>query len=293
MSNGLILSIAIPFIFGFVSFLLPKKDKKISPYLALIISCITFLFCIDIFRSKPINLFYFNQPIFLVDNLSGFVTLFIGLFSFLTVLYSLGFMKDKENLNKYYAYILWTIAASIGAVVTNNLILFLVFWGVLGITLFLLIAMGGRGATSSAKKAFIIIGGSDALMVLGVAIIWKLVSNLQMNQLSIPLNNNLAILAFLCLASGAFAKAGAMPLHTWIPDSAKPTLTPIMALIPASLDKLLGIYFLARICLDIFVLESGSGLSLLLIIIGAVTIVAAVMMALVQHDIKDYLPIML
>ena len=289
MSNGLLLSIAIPFIFGAISFLLPKKDNKIAPYLALIISCTTFLFCIDIFRSKPIALSYFSQSFFLVDNLSGFITLFIGLFSFLIVLYSLGFMKEKGNLNKYYAYILWTIAASIGAATSDNLILFMVFWGILGVTLYLLIAMGGPEARGPAKKTFIIIGGSDALILLGIAIIWKLQSILAMSQINIALQNNLAIWAFVCLALGAFAKAGAMPLHTWIPDSASSAPTPVMAFLPASLDKLLGIYLLARISLDMFIIEPGSSISLFLLIIGAVTIVAAVMMALVQHNFKRLL----
>ncbi|MBL7198184.1 MAG: hypothetical protein ISS47_08790 [Candidatus Omnitrophica bacterium] len=289
MKNLLLASLIIPFIFGLVCFVIPKKNKRIPGILALIISFLTFIICIGIFALRPqyVNLGTFQC--FLVDNLSAFITLFIGLFGFLIVLYSLGFMKDKDNLNKYYAYVLWTISASIGVAISNHLILFLTFWGILGITLYLLIAMGSEGAPASAKKAFIIVGGSDSLMVLGVAIIWRLASSFQMTQLNIALDNNLAILAFLCLALGAFAKAGAMPLHTWIPDSAQPAPTPVMAFLPASLDKLLGIYFLARICLDLFVLQAGSGLSLLLIIVGAVTIVAAVMMALIQHNLKKLL----
>ena len=60
-----------------------------------------------------------------MDNLASFVVLFIGLFSFLIVLYSLGYMKGKENLKQYYSYILMTIGASIGVVVSNDLILLL------------------------------------------------------------------------------------------------------------------------------------------------------------------------
>ncbi len=60
-----------------------------------------------------------------------------------------------------------------------------------------------------------------------------------------------------------------------------------MAYLPASLDKLLGIYLLARISLHMFVLNEP--LKFLLLIIGAVTIILAVMMALVQHNLKKLL----
>jgi formate hydrogenlyase subunit 3/multisubunit Na+/H+ antiporter MnhD subunit len=57
--------------------------------------------------------------------------------------------------------------------------------------------------------------------------------------------------------------------------------------LPASLDKLLGIYFLARICNDMFVLNQW--LTLTLIIIGVLTIIIGVLMALIQHNYKRLL----
>jgi formate hydrogenlyase subunit 3/multisubunit Na+/H+ antiporter MnhD subunit len=56
---------------------------------------------------------------------------------------------------------------------------------------------------------------------------------------------------------------------------------------PASLDKLLGIYFLARTTTGLF--ELTDGLRLLLLSLGVITIVAAVMMALIQHNYKRLL----
>jgi NADH-quinone oxidoreductase subunit L len=88
---------------------------------------------------------------------------------------------------------------------------------------------------------------------------------------------------------GAIAKAGAMPFHTWIPDAAVDAPVSFMAFLPASIEKLLGIYLLARISLDFFKLQVNSPLCILLMIIGAVTIVLAVFMALVQKDFKKLL----
>jgi NADH-quinone oxidoreductase subunit L len=85
------------------------------------------------------------------------------------------------------------------------------------------------------------------------------------------------------------AKAGAIPFHTWIPDAAIEAPLPFMAIFPAALEKLLGIYLLTRISLDIFKLTPNSWASYTMMTVGAITILAAVMMALVQKDFKRLL----
>ncbi|MBU1999392.1 MAG: hypothetical protein KKE64_07885, partial [Candidatus Omnitrophica bacterium] len=109
----------------------------------------------------------------------------------------------------------------------------------------------------------------------------------QMDNIRLKLNSGLAVWAYLCIAIACFAKAGAMPFHSWIPDCAKSAPVPVVAFLPASLDKLLGIYLLARISLNLFVMNEA--LNIFLMLIGAFTIVAAVMMALVQHNMKRLL----
>ncbi len=229
-------------------------------------------------------------PWFKLDSLNSFVVLAIGLFSVLTILYSFRFMKGKRQLVQYYACIILTAIASIGVVLSNNLILLLVFWGFLGLTLYLLINMGESASNAAAKKTFIIVGGSDALMLLGVGIIYYLTNTFQMDKINISLvstSNLLPVIAYLCIAIACFAKAGAMPFHSWIPDCAETAPVPVVAYLPASLDKLLGIYLLARISLNLFVMNQA--MNMLLMVIGAFTIIAAVMMALVQHNMKRLL----
>jgi formate hydrogenlyase subunit 3/multisubunit Na+/H+ antiporter MnhD subunit len=195
--------------------------------------------------------------------------------------------KGRPNLVGYYTYIVLTIIVSLLAVLANNLILLIILWGFLGLTLYLLIQTKGPQANSTAKKSFILIGGADSLMIVGVGIIFSLTGTFQMDAVRLPLNNAAAIVAYICLALGCFAKAGVMPLHSWVPDCAEDAPVSVTAFLPASLDKLLGIYLLARISLDLFVMNNA--MNIVLMIIGAVTIVAAVMMALIQHDLKRLL----
>lgn len=225
---------------------------------------------------------------FRFDALSIFVGIFIWFFSILVTIYSMGYMRSQRGILRYYLYIFFTLIASLGVVFANNLILFMVFWGFLGLLLYLLIGFGKKANTpATAKKAFILIGGTDALMLLGVALIWNLTGLFEMDLISLPLTSKPAMIAYLCLAAGAFAKAGAMPFHTWVPDAAEDSPVPVTAYLPAALDKLLGIYFLTRISLEMFRLDLS--MNTFLMFIGSFTIVAAVMMALIQHDLKRLL----
>ena len=288
-SNILLYPILLPLIAGAVCFLLSKKWMKES--LSLVAMLTTFILAIFIFRSEELIFTQAWLPILGGINFSlrsyhfsSFILIFLALFGVLISLYSVKFMRGKERLKEYYAYLLWTIAASSGAILASNLIVFLLFWGALGILLYALLSLGSYRV---ATKGLFIIGASDFALILGVLFLYHLSGTLEIKEIgAIPLNSALSIVAFILLAIGALAKAGAMPFHTWIPDAAESTPLPIMALLPASLDKLLGIYLLSRICLDFFKLTPNSGLSILLMVIGSFTIIAAVMMALIQKDIK-------
>ncbi len=225
---------------------------------------------------------------FKFSHLSFFVGTFIVFFSLLILLYSLGAMRGQKDLTRYYIYLLLTALASLGVVFSNHLIVFLIFWGFLGLLLYLLISFGQKERTpQTAKKALIIVAGTDVLMMLGLGLVWKLTGTFRMDAIHIALTTPLAVTAYLCFAAAAFAKAGAMPFHTWIPDTAEDAPVPVIAFFPAALDKFLGIYFLARISMDLFAMNGP--MNTFLMAIGSLTIVCAVMMALIQHDLKRLL----
>ncbi|NOQ21953.1 MAG: hypothetical protein GQ565_04795 [Candidatus Aegiribacteria sp.] len=240
---------------------------------------------------KNPNGFFASSP------LSLLCAAFAAMFFVFAVIYSLKHMKGRTGLWRYYIYLLATFIATLGILFSTTFVLLLVLWGFLGLMLYLLISFGNNeGTPESARKSLVIIGGTDVLLLLGIVLIWRIVSgdtglsgflHLKFGNLAIPLTGRGQIIAYLCLASAAFAKAGAMPFHTWLPDTARDAPVPVTAYLPASLDKLLGIYFLARITLDVFVMTPL--MNTVLMALGSLTIMAAVMMALVQHDLKRLL----
>ncbi|OGS24050.1 MAG: hypothetical protein A2297_07805, partial [Elusimicrobia bacterium RIFOXYB2_FULL_48_7] len=276
------------FVPGAICLLLPRKNSIYVKLLAVAASLVCLVLSGVVFLMPLSNYQLFGLELFRIDNLSRFIALFTGIFGFLVTLYSMKYFPAGSKLNMYFACLLFSLGSSFGAVLANHLVILLVFWGFLGLTLYLLIQSAGGDSGKAAKKTFIIVGGSDCLMVLAIAVIYLLTGTFQLDKIQLSTGGSgLATVAFLCLAAAAFAKAGAMPFHTWIPEMAKVSPAPVIAFLPASLDKLLGIYLLARISLNLFVLNPM--LSNLMMLIGVITIIAAVFMAMVQHDLKKLL----
>jgi formate hydrogenlyase subunit 3/multisubunit Na+/H+ antiporter MnhD subunit len=286
LTHSLMLPIVVAMCGGILCLLVPRAVAGACHFIAITVGAVEILLAWPLFRAGG-NLDYGGWLFLRADALSGMVLLAITVFGFLIALYSAGSMKGKPRCGEYYAYLLLTVGVSCAAVLANEFILLLACWGFLGLTLFMLIGIAGPDASAAAKKSLIIIGGSDSILLLGIVIIWQLTGSTRIDGASIPLAGGFSYVAFLSLAIAAFAKAGAMPFHSWVPDCGEKAPAAVTAFLPASLDKLLGIYLLFRIATDIFVMNPV--MNLLLMIIGAGTIICAVMMALVQHDMKRLL----
>jgi formate hydrogenlyase subunit 3/multisubunit Na+/H+ antiporter MnhD subunit len=298
--------IFLPVVAGLLLFLVPEKFRTLKGSLSLLISFITCFLAILIYISDS-RIYHLNEfseglsvagsgsdfladagryIVFNCDNLSKLIVLFICLFTLLILLYSLVYIK-AGRIRNYYPYFLITLGCANGAVLADNLILFVTFWGMLGITLYKLIQCNSEENSGTAKKTLILIGASDSILIIGIALLWKISGALSVSGPAVPTNNALSVVAFLALLTGSFTKAGAFPFHTWVPDFVKCAPASSSAYLPASLDKLLGIYFLARITNSLFVMNEW--LTLILLSAGVISIITAVMMALMQHNYKRLL----
>ena len=284
--NFLAYTIGIPILTGILCLFIPEKLKILTKTLAFAIALVIFAASVRVFIFKPLYWPPVVNPAFIADNLSALAGMGISFFALLVTLYSLGFIE--KNHGRYFGYVLMTLGSSLGAVYADNLILLVVFWGIIAALLYLLVSIDGTlKAAESAKKALIIIGGTDALMIFAVGLMWKAAGTFSMDAIHMNLNSAFSYIAYICIMIASFAKAGAVPFHSWLPDVAEYGPAPVTAYLPASLDKLLGIYLLAKASLSLFVMNSVT--NTVLLIIGAVTIVFAVMVALVQHDFKRLL----
>ncbi len=305
--NVLHMVIILPVLAGMVLFLIPRQYFYTKGILACLAALINLVFSVLLFgrSSEMINICVGKELIpatsalqaviaqaesFMMmnsDGLGRLIVLFVGLFTFVICVYSLGYLFSRTRPKHYFSWFMITAGFSNGAVMADHVLLFIFFWGILGLTLYKLVRGHNSLSASAAKKTFILIGASDGIMILGVALIWHLGYPLSMSSMSITTGNALPVAAFICLVIGAFTKAGAFPFHSWVPDYASYAPASSSAFMPASLDKLLGIYFIARLFNQMFILNEW--ITLVMLIVGVSTIIIGVMMALVQHNYKRLL----
>jgi NADH-quinone oxidoreductase subunit L len=288
----LILPIAIPAAAGIIALLAPAKARWIASLVAVIASAVEVAVAVALFPTDAVFalpwLGYGFEFSLKLSRMSAFIVLAIAGFSFLVSLYAASSMAKAPSTRPFFAWMLLTAAMAGGVALADNLVLLLLFGEGLLLTLFGMISAGGRRSYRTAIKAVIIVGSTDLCMMLGVMLTGRLAGTLSMSAIRLPVDG-VGGIAFILMMIGALGKAGAMPFHSWIPDAALDAPLPFMAILPASIDKLLGIYLLARISLDLFILTPGSWVSVVLMTVGALTIILAVMMALVQKDYKRLL----
>jgi formate hydrogenlyase subunit 3/multisubunit Na+/H+ antiporter MnhD subunit len=287
ITHPMTLPVVLPLLMGLVCLLVPSAGDNMRSWLAVLTAAIVFALVWPLFQQTNLTMDVLPWLVLRVDVLSAFILLATAFFGLLIAVYSVGYMKDRARQREYFTYLLWTLAVAVAVVLANDLLLLLVCWGLLGLMLYLMAGTSGPGAAEAARKSLMIIGGTDALMLLGIIIYWQLTGSTRMDGTPIELDSPLAYTAFFALLAAAFAKAGAVPFHSWVPDFGEHTDAPVSAFLPASLDKLLGIYLLARCVLDLFV--PTPAMYGMLMLLGAVTVIAAVLMALVQHDLKRLL----
>ncbi|MFP4546988.1 MAG: proton-conducting transporter membrane subunit [Fidelibacterota bacterium] len=286
MADYTLLLIALPVIVGIVNIFLPVILRKILNS-ALLIYLLYPVYLL--FQTTGWNYEFMNTTIFAVDRLSLMTLVSIQVISLIIFIFLLKSL-DKAYEKIFMVFYPMTIGVCNAAVMSVNSWALLIAWGLSGIFLFLFGLVGKqKGNSESAVKTFLLVGGSDVLLILGLVLLRYLEysNGWQLWNLQLPVVGELARVAFICLMIASFAKAGVFPFHTWMPDYSKNTLTEAVAFLPAALDKLLGIYLLARLVISVFVLNTT--INLVLMSIGAFTIIAAVMMALIQHNGKKLL----
>jgi NADH-quinone oxidoreductase subunit L len=223
-----------------------------------------------------------------VDPLSTFMMLIVSGVGMLIVAYSIGYMEGDDEERRYFAYMAIFVFSMLLLVQGGNLLMLLVGWGLVGLSSYLLIGFWHRRpeAIAAAKKAFVMNAIGDATMALALFLIIQRTGTLnfeevfrQADTIGGPWAMNLIALGLL---GGAVAKSAQLPLQTWLPDAMEGP-TPVSALIHAATMVTAGVYLIVRTA-PLFeqapkVLELAGGL-------GAITLVMAGLIALVQTDIK-------
>ncbi len=215
------------------------------------------------------------------------IALGAAFFGLLIAVYARTFERGGQYEGRFHAFLCWTVAGAMGAALATDLVWLLICWEVVSLCLYMMLNLGSGDSPAGAAKTFGMLGVGDAALLLAIALIGTTQGTFRIDELSIQVGTPLTYTCYLLFVAAALAKAGAIPLHSWIPAAASSASAATFALLPAAIDKLLGIYLLALFSLQVFVLDTA--MQRVLLVIGAVTILAAVLMAMMQHQLKKLL----
>jgi NAD(P)H-quinone oxidoreductase subunit 4 len=220
-----------------------------------------------------------------VDGLS-FPLLALSNLLTLIVIFSSRIEIDRGRLK--YALILLVNAGVAGAFLAQNLLLFLLFYEVILIPLYLLIAIWGGEKREYAAMKFLIYTAVSGILILGafLGITWLSHSTSfdygAINTQGLSLTVQLILLTVILVGFGI--KIPLVPLHTWMPD-AYVEASPVVAIILGGMVAKLGTYGLVRFGLQLFP-ETWALVAPGLSIIGVSSVMYGALSAIAQKDIK-------
>ncbi|PHQ39270.1 cation:proton antiporter [Halorubrum persicum] len=221
-----------------------------------------------------------------------------------TSFYSIGYMRgnDETNQTRYFAAFAVSLSATMGIAFAGNLVTIFVFYEVLSIATYPLVAHDETDEARAAGRKYLAytMFGGGVLVLAGTALVYLIAGNVSFTAGGIQELANadpgLAMLAFFLLAIGFGVKAGIMPLHQWLPE-AMVAPTPVSGLLHAVAVVKSGAFGVSRVVLDVFgpelvfdlSLPLGFSAGLVLSTIGAITLTAASIIALRKDHLKQRL----
>jgi NADH-quinone oxidoreductase subunit M len=225
-------------------------------------------------------------------GVDGPAALLVVLTAFLTlaaVIYSGRYVTERTN--HYLALLLVLEAATIGAFVSLDLILFYLFFEVCLIPVYFLIGIwGGPRRVAAATKFFVYTVVGSLLMLAAIIGLYVYTGSFDYVAIrsAIAVPGSLAPQAALWMFAGfaiAFAvKTGVFPFHTWLPDAYAEAPTGAVVLLSGALAKL-GTYGFYRFCLGLFP-EATQRFAPYLVALGVISIIYGALIAAVQRDAK-------
>ena len=201
-------------------------------------------------------------------------------------IYSIGDNLERPRL--YYSLILLINAGIAGALMAQNLLLFIIFYELELIPFYLLIAIWGGPKRNYASIKFLLYTAVSGLLVLSAFLGIAFLSGTGTFDYNTAATQGFSIKTQLILLTlvlvGFGIKIPLVPLHTWLPD-AYTEASPATAILLGGILAKLGTYGLIRFGLQLFPQAwsiIGSGLA----IIGTVIVMYGALSAIAQKDIK-------
>jgi NADH-quinone oxidoreductase subunit L len=226
----------------------------------------------------------------LLDQLSiCFVLLITGVGTLIHI-YSISYMSHDRDRRRFFAYLNLFIAAMLLLVLGDSYLSLYVGWEGVGLASYLLIGFWNQkpAYATASKKAFVMNRIGDMGLSFAIMIAFATMGTVSFAGVAAQVENTsqaaLTGMGIMLLVAAA-GKSAQFPLQAWLGDAmAGPT--PVSALIHAATMVTAGVYLITR---SNFVFDAAPTAQLLVVIVGAITLMFGALIGTAKDDIKKAL----
>ncbi len=226
-----------------------------------------------------------------MDALAWLFALLITSIGCLIFFYAYFYLGHKNSLAKLYGLLLFFMAAMLGIVLSNHLLLLLLFWELTSISSFLLVAYWPQYEASQrgARMALSITGMGGLALLAAFLLLGHMAGSYQIDQiltLGSSLQTHALFMPFMLLTViAAFSKSAQFPLHFWLPN-AMAAPTPVSAYLHSATMVKAGIFLLLLLSP---LMQGFAPYHNIVTFIGFFTLTMGAFFAIFKEDLKGLL----
>ena len=306
-SNSLVYLIALPLLGATILLLAGRRADKWGHILGTLMPASSFavgLYQLSLMLGRPTEERPVGQKLFewisvgsfkvdaglLLDQLSiCFVLLITGVGTLIHI-YSISYMSHDKDRRRFFAYLNLFIAAMLLLVLGDSYLNLYVGWEGVGLASYLLIGFWNQkpAYATASKKAFVMNRVGDMGLSFAIMIAFATVGTVSFagikEQVDQTSTGALTAIGIMLLVAAA-GKSAQFPLQAWLGDAmAGPT--PVSALIHAATMVTAGVYLITR---SNFIFDAAPTAQLLVVIVGAITLLFGALIGTAKDDIKKAL----
>ncbi len=249
---------------------------------------------------------------FTLDGFRALYGMIAAFMWFMSTLFSREYLSHYRNRNRYYLFLLVTLGATEGVFLSADFYTTFIFFEIMSLTSYVWVAHDEKREALRAAGTYLavaVIGG--LVMLMGIFLLYDVTGTLFFDELTGLYNvygaaaNDLQTaavtqkwgagtvsassamtqlwIAGFCLLFGFGAKAGAFPLHIWLPKAHPVAPAPASALLSGILTKA-GMYGI--LILTAYLFLGNTAWSNMILLLGVCTMVVGAVLALFSVDLK-------